>query len=241
MELELEGFENLIGADSPQIDKPDQNIIDRLRFDDAMDIPWQITDLDLWENYVDEDLYQLDLKIREFFRKNRVQRERKKSQRTSVPLVFAWMFGRPPTPNDSQVCVKLHKLLKYYCTRYTGSTTIKGKRFNRVYYFSAYSTRYKRPYSLKLRLELKNDSSAFQPYGSNRYKGPASKKEARLADRGNGPGVDGGSCPYKRGSDAAARLPESRAKSVGVLGSETVHGRSVQSGHQSNPDDSEQN
>ena len=236
--IELEGFDSVIQAD--KVDEPDQNIIDRLRFDDALDVPWQITDLDLWANYTDDDLYNLDKKLRQYFMKHRWQRERKGGQKTALPLVFAWMFGRKPEPSDSQVCVKLHKLLKYYSTRYTGRNVVNGKQFTRVYYFSPYATKNKRPYSLRLRLEECNASSAFQPYGSNRDKGPAREK-ARYADRGNGPGADVGSCAYKRGPASKTEVSNHvRSTRRRVSGSEDVHGCSVQPGHQEHPDDHKQ-
>lgn len=199
MGIELCGFDDAIKANK----EPDQSIIDRLRFDDSLEIPWQITDLDLWANYVDNDLYELDKKVREFFSKNRYQRERKGQQKTAVPLVFAWIFGRPPTPADSQVCVKLHTLLRYYCTRYTGVNEIKGVRFTHVYYFSKYATKNKRPYSLRLRLETCNVNNAFTPYGSGRDKGPGARN-ARSADRTDGELSDGGSSDEVGGSSSEA-------------------------------------
>lgn len=235
--IELEGFDEVVKAELA--DTPDQSIIDRLRFDDALDIPWQITDLDLWKNYTDDDLYELDRKLRQYFEKNRRQRERKKGLKTAVPLVFAWIFGRRPEAKDSQVCVKLHRLMKYYCTRYTGCSMINGVRFTRVYYFSTYSTRHKRPYSLRLRLELCNEDSFLQPYGSGRVKGPASEVD-RCKDRGNGPGADEGSSAYIRGNASKASVSELKAKGGLVPGSSAVHRRRLQSGHQGDPDDHQQ-
>lgn len=138
-------------------EEPDKDIIERLRFDDALDVPIEITDLDLWANYVNEDLYQMDKKIREFFKAIRSKRERKGGYRTTSSIVFAWMFGRKPTPADSATCRMLHRLLEYYCTSYTGRTTYGGKTVPRVYEFSRYATHRKRPYSLKLRLEEAKD------------------------------------------------------------------------------------
>lgn len=138
-------------------DDPDGNVIDRLRFDDALEIPIELTDLDLWKNYVNDDLYVLDKKVREFFSKTRYRREKNGGYNTTVSMVFMWMFGRKPTSHDSHVCHILHVLMRYYCTSFTGKTTFQGKPVNRVYKFSKYATVKKRPYSLRLRLEEAND------------------------------------------------------------------------------------
>lgn len=185
MPLDLDGFNELNHVDTD----PDETIIERLRFDDAMDIPWQLTDVDLWSNYCDDDLYFLDKKVREFLKSTRWTRETKGRQKTAVPLIFAWIFGRKPSSKDSQVCVTLHALLKYYCSKYTGTTQIKGQRFTRVYYFNKYAARHKRPYSLRLRLEEKNDEASFRPYGTHQDK----RAYSRFRDSGDGKHDDGGS------------------------------------------------
>ncbi len=133
--------------------EPDKDIIERFRMDDSFDVPVQITDLDLWANYVNNDLYVMDKKIREFLRKTRYRREAKGKFRTTASVVFAWIYGRKPDTHDGQVCRMIHELLRYYCTSFTGVTTYMGKKVNRVYEFSKYASRNKRPYSLRLRLE----------------------------------------------------------------------------------------
>lgn len=132
---------------------PDENIIDRLRFDDGLNIPIELTDLDLWGNYINEDLYAMDVKVREFLKKSRYRRQKNNGYKTTASVVFAWIYGRQPCPSDSAACRMIHELLKYYCTSYTGMTTYMGKKVSRVYEFSKYATANKRPYSLKLRLE----------------------------------------------------------------------------------------
>lgn len=133
--------------------EPDRGIIDRLRLDDSFEVPVELTDLDLWANYVNDDLYEMDVKVREFLKRTRYSRERNGGYRTTASAVFAWIFGRRPSQSDTHVCRMLHELLKYYCTSYTGKTTYGGKKVNRVYEFSRYSGKRKRPYSLRLRLE----------------------------------------------------------------------------------------
>ena len=140
-----------VGGDKAGI-QPDESVIDRLRFDDLC-VPIELTDLDLWSNYVNDDLYEMDKKVREFLRSTRYRRKSKNGLRTTASVVFAWIFGRQPEPEDGAVCKTLHELLKYYCTSYTGATTFQGKKVNRVYEFSKYAGSSKRPYSLRLRLE----------------------------------------------------------------------------------------
>lgn len=145
--------------------EPDQTIIDRLRFDDALEVPHQLTDIDMWLNYCNDDLYHMDKAIRAYINKSRWTRLTKGQMKTAVPLVFLNLFGRKPTAHDSQVCSMMHRLLDYYCTKKTGTSKIAGQRFNRVYYFSKYAMRSKRPYSLRLRLEESNGSSnSFRQY-----------------------------------------------------------------------------
>lgn len=142
----------LFEAVGGQAKDPDESIIDRLRFDDALNIPIELTDAEMWTNYINEDLYELDKKVREFLGKTTYQR-RKGGYKTTASLVFAWIYGRQPKAEDGAACRMLHELLKYYCTEYTGQTTFNGKKVTRVYVFSRYSFEHRRPYSLKLRLE----------------------------------------------------------------------------------------
>lgn len=151
--LDMGKLYDVVGGNNKMLEQPDEDIIQRLRFDDSLQVPIELTDLDMWSNYVNEDLYAMDVKLREFFKKTRYRRERNGGYRTTASVVFAWIYGRKPTPADSGACRMLHELLRYYCTSYTGLTTYHGKKVNRVYEFSKYATYCRRPYSLKLRLE----------------------------------------------------------------------------------------
>lgn len=133
--------------------EPEKDIIERFRIDESLAVPIELTDLDLWANYVNDDLYVMDKKIREFLSKTRYKREKQGKYRTTASVVFAWIFGRQPEARDGQACRMIHEMLRYYCTNYTGQTTYGGKRVNRVYEFSKYATVNKRPYSLRLRME----------------------------------------------------------------------------------------
>lgn len=157
---------------------PDKDIIERFRIDESLDVPIQLTDLDLWANYINDDLYIMDKKIREFFKKIRWKQQQKGGYRTTASVMFAWIYGHTPTPKDGYACRMVHELLKYYCTSYTGETTYKGKPVSRVYKFSKYATKNKRPYSLRLRLEEAKDgnTAVFK-------RGPNSSKDKRAYGR----------------------------------------------------------
>lgn len=143
----------LLEAVGGERQKPDESVIDKLRFDESIDVPVELTDAELWANYVNNDLYEMDKKVREFLKKTRWKRQTKGKYRTTASLVFAWIFGRQPEAGDGSVCRMLHELLRYYCSSYTGTTTFMGKRVTCVYEFSQYAFNHRRPYSLKLRLE----------------------------------------------------------------------------------------
>lgn len=147
-------------------EQPDQSIIERFRNEDSMDVPFELTDLDIWANYTNDDLYEMDKKVREFLRKTAYRRASKGGYRTTASIVFAWIFGRKPEPQDGYACRLVHKLLKYYCTNYSGTTTYKGKRVNRVYRFSPYACASKRPMSLRLRMEEANERTLVFKRGS---------------------------------------------------------------------------
>ena len=147
----------LFGAIGGEQQQP--QVLERLRFDESLGVPVELTDADMWANYINEDLYDLDKKVREFLKKTRYRRLKNGGYRTTAALVFAWIYGRQPEASDGSACRMLHELLKYYCTSYTGTTTYMGKKVSRVYEFSPYATQGRRPYSLKLRLE---ESSARQ-------------------------------------------------------------------------------
>ena len=149
-----------------QIERPEEDILERRRFDDAIEVPIQLTDLDLWENYVNEDLYVMDKKIREFLKgiawrkisKGRTGKQ--KCYRTTASQMFKWIYGRDATAGaDGPACRIIHRLLTYYCTEYTGKTTIHGKRVGRVYKFAPTAAMLRgdkvlrRPLSIRLRIE----------------------------------------------------------------------------------------
>lgn len=150
-----------------------EDIISRLRDDDALEVPIELTDLDLWANYMNDDIYEMDVKVREFLKRTRYRRQVKDGYRTTVQVVFAWIYGRHPEPSDGSACRLLHELLKYYCTSYTGATTYQGKPVTRVYRFSKFAASKKRPYSLRLRMEEADK------YGDIFRDGPDSKVDKR--------------------------------------------------------------
>lgn len=165
-------------SNSRQRKQPDEDVIDRFRRDETLEVPIELTDLDVWANYMNDDIYEMDVKVREFLKKTRYQRQAKGGYRTTCPIVFAWIFGHQPTARDGAACRLLHTLLKYYCTSYTGQTTFNGKPVNRVYRFNKYASNSKRPYSLRLRLEeSRGDTDAIFKNG------PGSKSDKRTYGR----------------------------------------------------------
>lgn len=151
--LDIDALTEALSSESQRGDPFVDDIVTRLRDDEELEVPIEMTDLDVWCNYMNDDLYHMDRKVREFLRKTRYQRQAKGGYRTTAPVVFAWIFGRHPAAGDGAACRLLHELLKYYCTSYTGATTFHGKPVTRVYRFSRFSATNKRPYSIKLRLE----------------------------------------------------------------------------------------
>ena len=165
--LDLSALTDAISNEGQQRDPDVDDVVSRIRDDDALDVPIEFTDLDVWSNYMNDDLYEMDVKVREFLKKTRYQRQAKGGYKTTSSIVFAWIYGRQPEPKDGSVCRMLHKLLEYYCTSYTGRTTFQGKAVNRVYRFSKFSGNAKRPYSLKLRMEESNGSGDVFKAGPN--------------------------------------------------------------------------
>ena len=181
-------FSDLVDAISTEGQRDDPYVdgfVEDIRNNSSIDVPIEMTDLDVWANYMDDDLYEMDKKLREFLKRTRYKRQAKGGYRTTSSVVFAWMFGRKPTPADGSVCRMLNELLKYYCTSYTGRTTFDGKPVNRVYRFNKYTTNNKRAYSLRLRIEEAEEIS-----DATFRKGPNHKADKRThgrrADRTDG-------------------------------------------------------
>ena len=190
-------------------DEPDQNVIERFRFDDALDVPPELTDLDLWTNYVNDDLYEMDKKVREFLKKTRYRREKDGYYRTTVPMVFAWIYGRRATSSDSMLCRTLHELMRYYCTCFTGKTTYNGKRVDRVYEFSKYATVRRKPYSLRLRLEECDGGKMWIKSGDNKKK----RRHGRRSDPRHVSKADLRSGGDERGNEVGDRDQGSKKRS----------------------------
>lgn len=188
--LDTSELYSAVGGD--RIQEPEKDIIERFRMDDALGVPIELTDLDLWQNYVDDDLYVMDKKIREFLKKTRYKREKRGKYRTTASVVFAWIYGRKPGPSDSHVCRMIHEMLRYYCTSYTGQTTYGGKTVSCVYEFSRYATVNKRPYSLRLRLEESDGKtniwrkSPVDDKGKRRHGRRAHSEDGGATDVGSG-------------------------------------------------------
>jgi len=151
MDLEFDGFDDLVGY------REDEE--GAAEFADGSGIPTAMTDYEVWENYCDDYLYEMDKRLRAYFKKQRWRRERDGGFKTSASLVFAYLFGRKPTNRDTKATRTLNQLLRYYATRCSkGHARVNNKQYVRVYYFSKYATLKKRPYSLRLRIEEAEDA-----------------------------------------------------------------------------------
>lgn len=181
--LDLSALTEAISNDGQRRDEDVEDVISRIRDDDALEVPIELTDLELWSNYMNDDLYEMDVKVREFLKRTRYQRQAKGGYKTTSSVVFAWIYGRQPGPSDGAVCRLLHRLLEYYCTSYTGRTTFHGKAVNRVYRFSKFSGNAKRPYSLKLRMEEAKGGNVFK---SGPNSGVDKRAHGRRADSKDG-------------------------------------------------------
>jgi hypothetical protein len=111
-------------------------------------------DIDSFSNYTNDLLYELDKGVRRYFHQTQSIRATKQL-RTAVPIVYIFLFNRKPNANDSQLCKTLHKLLKYYACKVTGRNKIGDIQYTHIYIFSKRWVCKRKPYSLKLRLELK--------------------------------------------------------------------------------------
>lgn len=179
----------LLVAIGGEVPEPEKNVVERLRFEDSLDVPIELTDAEVWANYVNDDLYVMDKKVREFLAKTRFAREKNGGYKTTASVVFAWIFGRKATPQDGAVCRVLNRLLEYYCTSFTGVTTFKGKKVPKVYKFSRYATKNKRPYSLRLRLEESNGTG--KPFRKGPGSGKSKREQHRRADSSDGSPANG--------------------------------------------------
>lgn len=179
--LDLSELTDAVSLESQRSDPFMYDMVDMIR---ECDVPIEMTDLDVWSNYLNDELYFMDKKIREFLKKTRYKRMAKGGYRTTAQVVFSWIYGHYPAPEDGAKCRMVHMLLKYYCTSYTGQTTFHGKPVTRVYRFSKFSGNEKRPYSLKLRMEEANDTSNVFRAGPNHN--VSKRTHGRRTDREDG-------------------------------------------------------
>lgn len=236
MALSFEGFEAPISAipdmkANGHVDEVrgyTQEDIAKLTLKDDF-LPLGLTEVEAWENYTNDKLYELDKMIRQWLKKTWYHRQKDGKMRTAVPILFTYLFGRPPEQKDSQTCAMMHKLLKYYCTRYTGKSTIKYQEFSRVYWFSKYSCKDRRPYSIRLRLEeLDEGKDPFRVGPTERL--DKSKKPRRAVFK-NGKKQNG-----KRGKngghDSQGGVPDRSEDGSPTSSEPDVHGCDLQPGHQ---------
>lgn len=187
MALDVSELVVAVGGEPPE---PDMTQVERMRMDKSLEIPKELTDVELWTNFTNDELYEMDKHVRAYIKETQWVREKNGGSKTTASLVFAYIFGRQPEPKDGSSMKVLHRLLEYYCSSYTGTTSINGKRVNRVYKFKKYVRGNKRPMSLRLRLE---ESDKYGKLGLW-SKGPderRDKREVRRRNRKDGDGEDG--------------------------------------------------
>ena len=199
-------------------------IVERLRYEDAIDFPIELTDHDNWERFVNKDLYDMEIKVREFLEGIEWRKLKKgKPFRCDARLVFEWIFGRKPTQSDQMAFRYIHRLLAYYCSEYTEKTTFMGRVVPHVYYFNATASRVKyrhtrmcrRPYSLKLRLEWakeRADAKGEEVDLSKVFRADSTRDKhkltPRLKNRANGADADEGSGESGRASSSEDNVAE---------------------------------
>lgn len=133
------------------------NAVQELLDQEIPTLPPQMSDFTVWDNYIDEELYVLEKKLREYFESMRQYAKKNQGYQTTAPMVFNIIFGRPPQPEDRGICVKLNRLLNYYSYKITGKQKVGGKWADKVYWIRKYGTEKRRPMSIKLRMEWTNE------------------------------------------------------------------------------------
>lgn len=113
-----------------------------------------ITDLKVWDNYTDDELYELDKAVRKWIKQTDVKKIYKGKIRTTAQLVFLWIFGRQPDQyKDTRIIKKLNTLLRYYSQKEIHQTKLDHRNARNVYEFGM-NGGHKMAYSIRLRLEM---------------------------------------------------------------------------------------
>lgn len=147
MPLDISGINDAFGLSE---DPEHEAFVDKI-YDDALEFPFQLTDIDAWKNYTDDELYAVEKKFRVYLKETRSQRVQGKNK-TALHLIFAYIYGRKPTPEDTRQNKTIKRVLEHYSTKVTGRSEIHGKPVAHVYYLTK-NTHLKKPLSLRLQLE----------------------------------------------------------------------------------------
>ena len=119
-------------------------------------MPW-ITDHRAWEQYQNNDVYEVDCLIRgwvEACSKNSEWARSYKKRRYTMGMVIEQVYGRKWDASvDSKKTSIFKKVLSYYSSRIQKETYIKGKKVRKTVYTISPGRLKKPPYSLRLRLE----------------------------------------------------------------------------------------
>jgi len=119
-----------------------------------------------WENYSDEELYQLECLIRGWLETKRGGwgTSDQSARKFTAKMVYEVLTGEKNP--ELRTIRKLNKLLAHYSTRTykKGNTTIYGKKSNAVVYFLSATRLDHPPYNLRLRLEWLESQSKLPTY-----------------------------------------------------------------------------
>lgn len=112
---------------------------------------------DRWEQFTDQQTYELDSLVREWIEIMSANPSWKKSYRNrryTMSMVIEQLFGRQyDQAEDQKRVMRLSKILSYYSTKVQNGGSINGKSYSKTIYTISPGRLKKPPYSLKLRLE----------------------------------------------------------------------------------------
>jgi len=121
-----------------------------------------------WDNYCDDELYNLECLIRDWLETKRGGwgTSDPSARKFTAKMVYEIITGKKD-PSLGTIR-KLNRLLAHYSTRTykNGNTTIYGKKINNVVYFLNATRLDHPPYSLRLRLEWLADRGELPTYGN---------------------------------------------------------------------------
>lgn len=116
---------------------------------------------EVWENYYDPDLYELEAMLRSFIQYNidegqwaNTGKKYTNMRRFTMPMMFKLLYGRDFTKKDMGLGFKLARVMRHYSGRIQKEGSIRGmKTHSTIYNLSVARYRRVMPYSIRLRIE----------------------------------------------------------------------------------------